>query len=56
MAIVLKTLSATVFKRKPIQSALLPDGERQPMEAGRDLEVHSFVVERDHIRVAFSKD
>jgi uncharacterized protein YvpB len=56
MPIVLKTLNATSLKKKPIQSVDLPEEQKQPIEAGKEFEVQSFVPERDHVRVAFAKD
>lgn len=56
MPIVLKVLNATNLKRKPIQSSELPDAEKQTIEVGKEFEVHSFVIERDHLRIAFAKD
>ncbi|QZZ19169.1 C39 family peptidase [Leptothermofonsia sichuanensis E412] len=56
MPTVLKILNPTTLKRKPIQSSLLPEEEKQPLELDKQLEVHSFVIERDHVRVAFARD
>lgn len=56
MPIVLKVLNATNLKQKPIQSSQLPDEQRQSLEVGKQFEVSSFTVERDHLRVAFAKD
>lgn len=56
MPTILKTTTATVLKRKPIQSSDLGDKEKQPIEAGKEFEVHSFSPERDHLRIAFAKE
>ncbi|NJO43287.1 MAG: C39 family peptidase [Cyanobacteria bacterium CRU_2_1] len=56
MTTFLKTSNATILKRKPIQAAELPGAEKQPIEAGKVLEVQSYLPERDHIKVAFAKD
>lgn len=56
MSIVLKALNSTNLKRKPIQSSELPDAQKQRLEVGKELELHSFSIERDHIRIAFAKD
>jgi uncharacterized protein YvpB len=56
MSIVLKVLNATTFKRKPIQSSELPDEQKQLMEFGKQLEVQSYSVERDHVKFALAKD
>jgi uncharacterized protein YvpB len=52
----IKILNNTAFKRRPIQSTALPDDQRHFIEAGKEFEVHSYVIERDHIRVALAKD
>ncbi|MBD2022548.1 C39 family peptidase [Leptolyngbya sp. FACHB-36] len=56
MPTVLKSLSATNLKRKPIQSSELSDDQKQPIDGGKEFELHSFSLERDHLRVAFAKD
>ncbi|UBF28206.1 C39 family peptidase [Kovacikia minuta CCNUW1] len=56
MAIVLKILNATTFKRKPIQSSELPEEQKQLVEVGKQLEVQSYSIERDHVKIALAKD
>jgi hypothetical protein len=56
MSTVLKVLNATMLKKKPIQSSELLDSHKQPLESGKELEVHSFTIERDHLRIAFAKE
>lgn len=56
MPTLLKTSSNTLLKRKPIQSVDLTDPEKQPIGAGQVFEIQSYVRERDHVRVAFTKD
>jgi Peptidase_C39 like family len=56
MPLVLKVLTPTVLKRKPIQSSELPDNFKQSIAAERQIELDSFTVERDHVRCFFSKE
>jgi uncharacterized protein YvpB len=55
MPLTLKTVSPTTLKRKPIQSSELPEEQKQALENGKELELHSFDLERDHVRFAFAK-
>jgi uncharacterized protein YvpB len=50
----LKILVDTVLKQKPLQSAQLPDNEKQSVQAGTLLNVHSFAPAADHVKVAFA--
>jgi uncharacterized protein YvpB len=56
MALTIKTLRETFFKLRPIQSSELPEAEKQQMEGGKQFELHSYVIVRDHIRFALLKD
>jgi hypothetical protein len=56
MTLIFRTTNTTVLKRKPIQALELPETEKQTLDAGKELEVQSYSPERDHLRVAFSKD
>ncbi|HEY9807838.1 MAG TPA: C39 family peptidase [Halomicronema sp.] len=53
---VIKTLRETVFKQKPLQSADLPESEKQIINPNQQFELHSYAVVRDHIRFALAKD
>ncbi|MGA7935788.1 MAG: C39 family peptidase [Kovacikia sp.] len=56
MPIVIKVINPTIFKRKPIQSSELPDDQKQLIEVGKQFEVTSYAIERDHFKVALAKD
>ncbi len=56
MPLTLKILTQTILKRKPIQSSELPEDLKQPIQAGKEFQLDSFDVERDHARCFFSKD
>lgn len=56
MALTLKVLNATIFKRVPVQAALLPDSQKVGAIAGTTLELLSWVIEKDHIRFALARD
>ncbi len=50
----LKVLVNTLLKLRPIQAAQLPDEEEHPIAANTVLNVQSYAVVNDHIRVAFA--
>ena len=50
----LKILTDTLLKLRPIQSSVLPDEEEYPIEADTLLNIHSYVVMDDHLKVAFA--
>lgn len=50
----LKVLLDTLLKLRPIQSSLLPDEEEYAIEAGTLLNVHSYAIMDDHLKVAFA--
>jgi uncharacterized protein YvpB len=56
MPTVLKVLNPTNLKRKPVQSSVLSDDQKHSLEAGKQFEVQSYAIERDHVRVAFARD
>lgn len=56
MPTMLKVTNSTVIKRRPIQSADLPETEKHTLDVGKEFEVHSFTTERDHLRIAFAKE
>ncbi len=56
MPLTLKILTQTTLKRKPIQSSQLPEDFKQSVQTGKEFELDSFDVERDHARCFFSKD
>jgi Peptidase_C39 like family len=56
MSLTLKILTSTVLKRKPVQSAQLPDDQKQSITAGKEFELSTFTPERDHVRCTFAKD
>jgi Peptidase_C39 like family len=56
MTLIFRTTNATILKRKPIQALELPETEKQTLDADKELEVQSYLPERDHLRVAFTKD
>lgn len=56
MPLTLKILAQTILKRKPIPSSALPEDLKQPIQAGREFQLDSFDVERDHARCFLSKD
>jgi uncharacterized protein YvpB len=56
MPIFLKVITNTTLKRKPISSADLPEDLKQPLERGKELEIQSHGVEREHVKIAFVKD
>lgn len=50
----LKVLVNTLLKLRPIQAAQLPDAEEHPIAANTVLNVESYAVVNDHIRVALA--
>ena len=56
MPTVLKVINPTTIKRRPIQAGELPETEKESIDVGKELEVHSYTIERNHLRVAFAKD
>jgi uncharacterized protein YvpB len=56
MALTLKILTATTLKRKPLQSSELTDDQKQAIDVGREFELDSYTIERNHIRCFFSKE
>lgn len=56
MPTVLKVTYPTTIKRRPLASAELPDAEKETIDKGKEFEVHSFTPERNHLRIAFSKN
>lgn len=50
----LKVLVNTILKLRPIQASLLPDAEEQPVAANTILNLQSYALVNDHIKVAFS--
>jgi uncharacterized protein YvpB len=56
MTLILKTSNTTILKRKPIQALELPETQKQRLDTGKELEIESYLSERDHIRVAFARD
>ncbi len=56
MSLVIKITNPTNLKRKPIQSSQLPEEQRQQLEVGKQFEISSYVIERDHLRVALARD
>lgn len=53
MKVTLRTTTATTFKKKPIQSADLPDDLKYKVDANQEFELDSFSIERDHLRCNF---
>lgn len=51
MVLTLKTVTTTTFKKKPIQSAELPEDLKQRVEINQELELESFEEVRDHVRL-----
>lgn len=50
----LKVVQSTVLKLKPVQSSELPDTDKFPLEAGKELDLHSYLDDgNNHLRVAF---
>lgn len=56
MTLILRTSDTTILKRKPIQALELPETQKQTLVAGKELEVQSYLPERDHLRVSFARD
>ena len=56
MSLTLKILTSTVLKRKPVQSAQLPDEQKQSMATDKEFELSAFALERDHVRCTFAND
>jgi Peptidase_C39 like family len=56
MSITLTVLTSTVLKRKPVQSSVLPDDQKQSIAAGQTFELSAFALERDHVRCTFTKE
>lgn len=46
----------TVFKLRMLDSRLLPDSEKVSVYAGKVFKLHSYKVERDHVKVALLDD
>lgn len=53
---VLKTVKDTFLKARPLQSSTLSEAEKQKIDAGKVLELVSYEVVRDHLRVTLRKD
>ncbi|MBW4522538.1 MAG: C39 family peptidase [Scytolyngbya sp. HA4215-MV1] len=56
MPMFLKVITNTTLKRKPIASTDLPDDLKQPIERGKELEISSYLIERDHLKISLAKD
>lgn len=56
MPTTIKFVQDTTIKRRPLQSADLPDDQKQAIEQGKEMPIHSYTIERSHLRVAFAKD
>jgi hypothetical protein len=50
----LQVLKETVLKLHPVQSGTLPDAEKNSIAAGTFLNLHSYSLQNDHIKVAFA--
>jgi hypothetical protein len=44
MTLIFRTTNTTVLKRKPIQALELPETEKQTLDAGKELEVQSYLI------------
>lgn len=49
-----KIIQDTILKRRALQASDLPDDQKQEVEAGKELAIASFALDRQHIRVAFA--
>lgn len=56
MPLTLKVETNTVLKRKPIQSSELPEDQKHAILAGKEFQIDSYTVERDHIRCFFTNE
>lgn len=56
MPVTIKFTNNSTIKRRPIQSSELPESEKQEVQAGQEFEIQSYDQERNHVRVAFSKN
>ena len=58
MSTILRVLSNTVLKRRPVASSQLDKSDMVSIKAGMDFELHSHALEpaKNHVRVAFTKD
>ncbi|MBD2327082.1 C39 family peptidase [Alkalinema sp. FACHB-956] len=54
MKTILRTVTTTTFKKKPIQSSELPEDLKAKVEANQEFELASFTIERDHLRCTFA--
>lgn len=49
----LKVIKDTVIKRRPMQSAELPEDQKHTLTEGTHIDVQAYMLERDHLRVTF---
>ena len=56
MSLVLRTLTNTVFKQRPIESTELPEREKVSINRDREFPIDTFAQERNHLRVTFKDD
>jgi uncharacterized protein YvpB len=56
MSLVLRTLTNTVFKQRPIESKELPDREKISINRDREFPIDTFTRERNHLRVTFQDE
>lgn len=56
MSLKLKILTSTTLKKKPIQSSELPENFKRLAPVGKEFELASFDIERDHARCFFNED
>ena len=50
----LQILADTTLKLHPVDSTTLPDDQKEPILAGTFLNLHSYALENNHIKVAFA--
>ena len=52
----LKVIKYTLLKARPLQSTVLSDNEKYPLQPGTELNITIFEVQRDHVKVTLSDE